>query len=277
MSWSVWAERPRSPGLAWYYSSNVAQTEISISFYLITTSSVPLISLWFSLSPDSPSDFLPAPPAHQRSICLADSNSDFRNSSFLTKCWSRMFNVSSNKNFTSPLRKKVETCPQIHLCASSSVIASERQSLPSPAVLFQKVFHHSVAKCEGEERVHSKTPSWYQPGRWSGQEDLQHVVYLGLKETGGVPGGCAGDQYYTRVELDLELSARLPWQRPTWNPLNIYFLSTELTDKWMKWEGKEQLSSLFLISAHFSSCLSPPSSLLAVAHGAPTLSICFAF
>lgn len=170
-----------------------------------------------------------------------------------------MCNVSSNKNFTSPLRKKVEACPQIHLSSSSSSVYSIwAADAAGPCGALPKVFHHSVAKCEGEKRVHSKTPSWYQLGRWSGQEDLQHVVYLGLKKSGGLPGGCAGDQYYTRVELDLELSARLPWQRPTWNPLNIYFLSTELTDKWMKWEGKEQLSSLFLISAHFSSCLSLP-------------------
>lgn len=130
---------------------------------------------------------------------------------------------------------------------------------------------------------------------------LQHVFLSPLStlvqgKTGGLPGGSRRDQYYTRVELDLKWSARLPWRRqgPTWNPLNIYFLSTELTNNWMKWEGKEQLSFLFLISVFlffppsppsflvfsslrlFFSFFSPPS-LLAVAPGVPTLSICFAF
>lgn len=116
---------------------------------------------------------------------------------------------------------------------------------------------------------------------------LQHVFLSLLStlvrgKTGGLPRGSRRDQYYTRVELDLKWSARLPWRRqgPTWNPLNIYFLSTELTNNWMKWEGKEQLSFLFLISAFFFfffTLSSSRPSLLAVALGAPTLSICFAF
>ena len=94
---------------------------------------------------------------------------------------------------------------------------------------------------------------------------LQHVFLSPLStlvrgKTGGLPGGSRRDQYYTRVELDLKWSARLPWRRqgPTWNPLNIYFLSTELTNNWMKWEGKEQLSFLFLISVFLFFPPSPP-------------------
>lgn len=97
---------------------------------------------------------------------------------------------------------------------------------------------------------------------------LKHVFLSPLStlvwgKTGRLPCGSRCDQYYTRVELDLKWSARLPWRRqgPTWNPLNIYFLSTELTNNWMKWEGKEQLSFLFLISTFFFFASSPSLSL----------------
>lgn len=148
---------------------------------------------------------------------------------------------------------------------SSCSIYSKWRANGSPRGSSPKVFNHCAAEPERakNKQMHSRAGR----GRKSAEDlmsagenmrkgSILHHIFLSplstlvWRKTSGLPCGRRCDQYYTRVELDLKWSAHLPSgrQRLTWNPLNIYFLSTELTNNWMKWEGKEQLSFLFLIS-----------------------------
>lgn len=184
-----------------------------------------------------------------------------------------------------------------NLSSCSCSIYSKWRANGGPCGCSPKVFNHSAAEPEGAKNI--QMHSGVGRGRKSEEDSmsagenmrkgnvLQHIFLSPLstlvwRKTSGLPCGPCRDQYYTRVELDLKWSAHLPSgrQRLTWNPLNIYFLSTELTNNWMKWEGKEQLSFLFLISAAssfftflFLQCLSSRLRLLDAALGALDSSI----
>lgn len=168
------------------------------------------------------------------------------------------------------------TCSRapVHLqCLSSNTV--------HPRGAFLKVFHHKpewVGVGGALKSVCSeKAAVWYQHGNGWSREAFFNTLFSQCclpwsEHRLAAPLWPRFNQYYTRVELDLKWRAYLPWRRleQTWNPLNIPFLSTKLTNKWMKWEGKEQLSFLFLI--FFLDSVS----FFSVALGSQTLSICFA-
>ena len=86
------------------------------------------------------------------------------------------------------------------------------------------------------------------------------------RKTGGLPGGRRRDQYYTRVELELESTSaeagpRIPGRLA---------LPSECSSKWVKRERGEQLSLLFFSSSSVSPSTPSLSAL-------PTPRICFAF